>query len=164
MKKNLVLFAICLSLFVTSKAQDSTGVRNYINTSLKKTGTTKQITFSLLNKAFNQVLNEAVRGDVKSSRIDSSAFTKLGTLRDTATLDFGSIAIDTCSTLTITVTGARSGDAVSLGIPNASVSTNIIYTAWVSASNTVTVRACNNSHLVAKDPPSGLFRVAIFKW
>jgi len=84
-------------------------------------------------------------------------------LTGSATLDFGSTAAQTSSDLTITVTGAADGDVVSLGVPNASVNANTNYTAWVSATNTVTVRF-NNYSSAAVDPASGTFKVFVTKF
>ena len=58
-------------------------------------------------------------------------------------LNFGTVAGQTSSDVTVTVTGAAVGDIVNLGIDNAAVVNNSSYHAWVSAANTVTVR-CNN--------------------
>jgi hypothetical protein len=80
----------------------------------------------------------------------------------TATLDFPSTLTQTSSDLTITLTGAVDGDAVSLGVPNAAVNANSCYTAWVSAANTVTVRF-NNYSSGAIDPASATFKVTIIK-
>jgi hypothetical protein len=80
-----------------------------------------------------------------------------------ATLDFPNTAAQTSSDLTITATGAADGDAVILGVPNAAVNANACYTAWVSASNTVTVRL-NNFSAGAIDPASGTFKVLVIQW
>jgi len=79
-----------------------------------------------------------------------------------ATLDFPNTATRTSSDLTITVTGAASGDMVALGIPNAAVLANTTYTAWVSADNTVTVRF-NNYDNADKNPASATFKVTVIK-
>jgi hypothetical protein len=78
-------------------------------------------------------------------------------------LDFGSITHHSEEVLTISVTGAAEGDVVSLGVPNASNLTNVIYTAWVSAANTVTVKCSNLDQSAAKNPASGTFKVVVFK-
>lgn len=90
-------------------------------------------------------------------------YTIAKTLTNTATLDFTSTAAQSGSELTITVTGAADGDAVSLGVPNASTLTNSSYSAWVSASNTITIRY-NNYSTASQDPLSGTFRVSIIKY
>jgi hypothetical protein len=85
------------------------------------------------------------------------------TLTVTATLDFGSTAAQNNTDLTITLTGAAIGDIVELGTANASVLANSSFTAFVSASNTITVRF-NNYSTSTQDPASGTFRVAIIKY
>jgi len=87
---------------------------------------------------------------------------KAAALTGTATLDFGSIDAQDHADLTITVTGAVTGDAVALGIPTAAVTNGVAYTAWVSATNTVTVRA-HNYGAAAADPASGTFRATIVR-
>lgn len=85
-------------------------------------------------------------------------------LTGSATLDFPSTGANTYSDLTITVTGAADGDVVSLGIPNGSMPAAAgTYTAWVSASNTVTIRVSNSSS-GALDPASGTFKVLVTKF
>jgi hypothetical protein len=86
-------------------------------------------------------------------------------LKATATLNFPSTAAGTCEVLTITLTGAAIGDIVDLGVDNASIpDPEYIYpTAWVSATNTVTVKGCNIQTVTALDPASGSFTVAIVR-
>jgi hypothetical protein len=64
---------------------------------------------------------------------------------NTASLNFPAIAQAACSSLTVAVTGARAGDtalatptAVAGGIETLSIG----WFAWVSANDTVTIRAC----------------------
>jgi len=83
-------------------------------------------------------------------------------LSDTATLDFGTIAPNGHETLTITVAGAALGDVVSLGIPNSSVNDHGAFMAWVSATDTVSVK-CYNFDGVGFDPAAGVFKVKVFK-
>jgi hypothetical protein len=80
-------------------------------------------------------------------------------------LNFPSTAAGTCEVLTITLTGAAIGDIVDLGVDNASIpDPEYIYpTAWVSATNTVTVKGCNIQTVTALDPASGSFTVAIVR-
>ena len=59
-----------------------------------------------------------------------------------AALDFASINADASADLTITVTGAAVNNVVSLGLP-AAPTAGLIFQAFVSATNTVTVRATN---------------------
>lgn len=83
-------------------------------------------------------------------------------LAGSAALNFGSTAAQNSSDLTITVTGAADGDPVILGVPNAAVLSNSAYTAWVSATNTVTVRF-NNYSSGSQDPSSATFKVKVIK-
>jgi len=81
-------------------------------------------------------------------------------LSATATLDFASTGSEAVADLTITVTGAADGDPVLLGVPNRSITATSSYTAWVSATNTVTVRF---SPKATEDPASGTFKVTVSK-
>lgn len=83
--------------------------------------------------------------------------------KGTATLNFGSTSASSSNDLTITATGASVGDPVSLGLP-ASIDANSTYTAWVSATNTVTVRFNNYQSVGAIDPASGTFKVIVYKY
>lgn len=58
----------------------------------------------------------------------------------TATLDFPSTTSTAVSDLTITATGATVGDVVSIGVPNSSITATGSWFAWVSATDTVTIR------------------------
>jgi hypothetical protein len=81
-------------------------------------------------------------------------------LSATASLNFDLTAL-TVEDLTITVTGAADGDVVSLGVPNGSVTTSVQYSAWVSAADTVTVRARTSA--IGENPASGTFRATVIK-
>lgn len=87
---------------------------------------------------------------------------KVNPLTGSAALDFPSTSAQTSSDLTISVTGAADGDVVALGVPNAAVGANSSFTAWVSSSNTVTVRF-NNYSSGAIDPASATFNVRVIK-
>jgi len=84
-------------------------------------------------------------------------------LKGSATLDFASTAAGAVTDLTITVTGAADGDVVSLSVPNASQTTTGSFSAWVSATNTVTVRYRIAALVGAEDPASGVFKVPVTK-
>jgi len=86
--------------------------------------------------------------------------TVTGILSATASLNFDLTAL-TVEDKTITVTGAAVGDIVTLGVPNGSVTTSVQYTAWVSAADTVTVRARTSA--TGEDPASGTFRATVIK-
>jgi len=85
-------------------------------------------------------------------------------LSATATLDFASIAANSVGDLTITVTGAAVGDTVAIGVPNGSLVADVSFFGWVSATNTVTIRATNNSSTTARDPASGTFRATVIRF
>jgi len=85
-------------------------------------------------------------------------------LSATATLDFGSIAANSVADLTISVTGAAVGDTVAIGVPNASLVADVSFFGWVSATDTVTIRATNNSSTTARDPASGTFRATVIRF
>lgn len=84
------------------------------------------------------------------------------TYTNSATLDFGSTSAQSSADLTITVTGATAGAPVMLGVPNGSVLSNSSFSAWVSATNTVTVRF-NNYSSGSQDPASGTFTVRVIQ-
>jgi hypothetical protein len=81
-------------------------------------------------------------------------------LTGSGTLDFPNTLAQTSSDLTITVTGAAVGDIVMLGTPVQAA--NSTFTAFVSATNTVSVRM-NNYSALAIDPASAAFKVYVIK-
>jgi hypothetical protein len=71
-----------------------------------------------------------------------------------------------CASANFTLAGAADGNTIALGVPNERMigGGNLVYTAWVSAANTITVRACNIDSLNAeKTPGSGAIRVDLWK-
>lgn len=76
-----------------------------------------------------------------------------------STLDFGSISAQSSADLTITVTGAQVGDSVVLGLPS-SPTAGIVFNAFVSAADTVTVRAHNYTGSPI-DPASASYAVTV---
>lgn len=85
-------------------------------------------------------------------------------LTATATLDFPDTVAGAASDLTMTVTGAVSGDVVTLGVPNGSVPANGTFFGWVSAADTVTIRYANNDLVTAYNPSSGTFRAVVTRF
>lgn len=81
-------------------------------------------------------------------------------LSTTATLDFGSIAAQDTADLTVTLTGAATGDAVAIGPPSG-LEADIVVFGFVSAADTVTVRAANPTG-ASIDPASATYRVTVF--
>ncbi|MGE3799753.1 MAG: beta strand repeat-containing protein [Candidatus Kapaibacterium sp.] len=78
-------------------------------------------------------------------------------------LNFGNVASQTSSDVTVTVTGAAVGDIVNIGVDNAAVAGNSCYTAWVSAANTVTIRFNNYSLAAIAPATTNTFKVQVTK-
>lgn len=88
------------------------------------------------------------------------AYTLAKFLTATATLDFASTGSGAVADLTVTVTGAAVGDVVTIGVPNGSITSTGSWFAWVSATDTVTVRF---SPKATEDPASGSYKVNVLK-
>lgn len=84
------------------------------------------------------------------------------TLYGTGVLDFGSISAAASADLTISVTGAAVNDSVSLGLP-ASPTAGIVFSAFVSSTDTITVRATNITASPV-DPSSATYKVKVIKY
>lgn len=82
-------------------------------------------------------------------------------LTATAALDFASIAAAGSADLTVTVAGAAVGDSAAVGLP-AAPTAGLIFNAFVSAANTVTVRASNIT-AGAVDAASATYRATVIK-
>jgi hypothetical protein len=82
-------------------------------------------------------------------------------LTATATLDFGSIPSSNCSELTLTLTGAFTGDSVAPGWPQA-LEAGLTGTMLVSGPGTVTVRLCKVT-AGSVDPALQVFRATIVR-
>lgn len=99
--------------------------------------------------------------DIQSSgslRIRGSS--QIDLINDTSTfLDFPSIPQGGSATLIVTVNGAQFIDGVILGLP--STNANLVYTGYVTAPNTVTVRCNNVGTAGAIDPPNQGFRIIV---
>jgi hypothetical protein len=76
-----------------------------------------------------------------------------------ASLDFASIAAQSSSDLTITVPGAVITNFVVMDLP-AALAPGLVFNAFVSADNTVTVRA-NNFTALGVNPPALTFGVLV---
>lgn len=114
-------------------------------------------------------LNQAVRVDSGSTYLGGSlavggqaaSLAISSILCATATLDFDLSAV-TIQDKQITVSGAALGDSVFIGVPNGSVTTTVQFTGWVSATNTVTIRATTQA--TGENPASGTFRATVFHY
>ncbi len=82
-------------------------------------------------------------------------------LTASAALDFASIATTATGDLTIAVPGAAVGDPVSLGLP-AAPAAGLVFFAFVSAADVVTVRAMNITG-TGVDAASATYKVAVHK-
>ena len=87
-----------------------------------------------------------------------AAITKIRTA--SASLNFPSINAASQADLTITVAGAAVGDEVVMSLP-AAPAAGIVFNAFVSAANTVTIRATNVTAL-AVDPAAATYGVIVF--
>jgi hypothetical protein len=83
-------------------------------------------------------------------------------LSETASLNFPSIAAVSQADLTIPVKGAEINDSVQLGMPAAPIA-GLVFNAFVSAQNVVTVRASNIT-AGAVDQAALTFRVTVLKF
>ena len=101
-----------------------------------------------------------------SATTGSTRYTLAKTLTITQALNFSDVGNWGTESRTITLTGAALGDVVVLGVPSSATNAYSIYTAFVSASNTITVRYVNNegNNLLDFDPPSATFRVSVLKY
>jgi len=93
--------------------------------------------------------------------IAGTGLTVTNVLGASASLNFGSIAAAEQADLTITVSGAAANNAVVLGLP-ASPAAGIVFNAFVSATNTVTVRATNVTAL-AVNPDAATYSVVVLQ-
>jgi hypothetical protein len=102
-------------------------------------------------------------GPVKSDNgfIGTTGLTLTNVLGASAALNFASIAAAAQEDLTITVTGAAANNAVILGLPVAPTA-GLVFNAFVSAANTVTVRATNIT-AAAIDPASATYSVVVIQ-
>lgn len=80
-------------------------------------------------------------------------------LTASASLNFPSISAASQADLTITVTGAAVGDEVVMSLP-AAPTAGIVFNAFVSATNTVTVRATNVT-AAPVDPAAATYGVIV---
>jgi hypothetical protein len=87
----------------------------------------------------------------------SATITKV--LTGSAALDFPSVAAAGQQSLTITVTGAAVGDEVIVALP-AAPAAGLVFNAFVSAANTVTIRATNVTASPV-DPASATYGVIV---
>jgi hypothetical protein len=71
----------------------------------------------------------------------------------------------TCMSANFTLTGAADGDTIALGVPNERMLGGgiLLFSAWVSATDTVTIQECNLSQSPQKTAGSGAIRLDLWK-
>lgn len=125
------------------------------------THTAEEGTFVTVN------LNPVVEVYLKMNRVWNLIGRSPASLSNTVALNFGAIAPHSSADLTMALTGAVDGDSVILGVANAVFGgtncTNIVFFAWVSATDVVTVRCLNNDAVNTANPANGNFTVKIMK-
>ncbi|MBK9246768.1 MAG: hypothetical protein IPM69_01310 [Ignavibacteria bacterium] len=155
------------------RANDALAVRNANRLKLYESGNGNYTSFEAGNQAadVNYTLPLAAPSAASSGTNLGSGYMETNSsgtmswrqsITASSTLDFPSTATNVSSDLTLTVTGAATGDIVSIGVPNGSVVANSNYSAWVSSDNTVTIRL-NNYSAGTIDPASGTFKVQVTK-
>lgn len=83
-------------------------------------------------------------------------------IKASATLDFPSLGGGLCTDLTMSVPGAVANDPVMFSLPaDLSTATRSTFNAWVSATDTVTVRHCSING--SNNPPSAVYNVVVVK-
>jgi hypothetical protein len=95
-------------------------------------------------------------------QVGTSGNAMTGIFSATSAEDFGPMNDGDCEDNTMTVTGAAVDDPVFISVPTASADAGVQYTAWVSAANTVTIRACKDTESANSNPASGTFRAVVF--
>lgn len=93
----------------------------------------------------------------------SAAAAILGILKVVAVIDFPSVSAGSAQTSNVTVTGAVANMPAMIGFPTSGPYTGLQYSAYCSATDTVTVRAYNPTGS-AIDPPSQTFVILAFAY
>jgi len=105
-------------------------------------------------------LNNVTNGSVAITTLGTCLTFKSKELRAAAILDFPSVAAGGVQTLTATVTGAVTGDIVTVNANPNGITTGIVFFAGVTAADTVTVKA-QNCTTAAVDPASATFIIYV---
>jgi hypothetical protein len=170
-----IIFSVNTSAFAGEVARFSTGNNLLVGTTtdvasskLTITSTTQGVLFPRMTTTQRNAISSPAEGlnvynttlstnDVKTS---AAWYQQPNGLSGSGTLDFASTSAFNSSDLTVTITGAAVGDIVMLGTPVQDA--NSTFTAFVSATNTVTIRM-NNYSALAINPASGTFKVYVIK-
>jgi hypothetical protein len=78
---------------------------------------------------------------------------------------FPALKAQACGSANFTFTGASDGDTIALGVPNSRMTGGgtMNYFAWISAPNTITIRACNIDLAKQTTAGSGAIRVDVWQ-
>ena len=93
--------------------------------------------------------------------VGATGATLSAVLLGSSSLNFPSIASTASADLTITVTGAAVGDEVAMALP-AAPTAGLVFNAFVSAADTVTIRASNITGSPV-DAAAATYSVLVFK-
>ncbi len=128
--------------------------------------------YTMLNKQWNlmSINSFSPTNDLTINNVTiggGTTITKI--ISNTATLNFGAIAVNTAADLTMLLSGAAIGDTVSIGVADGVISggvncADITFFAWVSATDTVKIRCLNGSAVNIANPASGTFRSTIISF
>lgn len=82
----------------------------------------------------------------------------------TTILDFDGLGALSCDDIDVTVTGARDGDSVSLGVKKNLASIGLtFFTGFVKSDDTVTVRRCSLINLLLSNPAAETVRIDVWR-
>jgi hypothetical protein len=119
--------------------------------------------FGSRNASFNLYTDGMLEGDsgLKVGRSGTPIRTHLSL---SSPLKFQAFQAHACNTATLSFPGAADADTVAMGVPNALAALpGLTLTAWVSASNVVSVRGCNASSADTAEPPSVKVRIDLWQ-
>lgn len=117
-------------------------------------------------KTFGNLSSDSINQNMSFNNLILGGGTAISkVLSATSVQDLGNIVANSCLDSTgITVTGAVDGDVVQVGVLAAVAATaGLQFTAYVSAADTVKVRACNET-VAGIDPASTTYRVAVTRF
>ena len=126
---------------------------------------------NIVSAPFVMASNTSVSGNESTNTLSTTGAVTIGGgtpilehLSQTPNISVPPIAPNNCATLSpVTFSGASDGDTIALGVKNAMTSGgNLTYFAWVSATNTVTIKVCN-PHGTTNSTLTGTIRVDIWK-
>jgi hypothetical protein len=105
----------------------------------------------------------------KVSNLNVDQVDGISILSGSASLDFTALAANSCEVLTIgSVTGAADGNTVAIGVPNALADVDggterTTFFAWVSGTDTISVRRCNVTGSATAEPAAATVTVKVMQ-